>query len=217
VIQTAILLLAAGALRPADAEPPSPEHRSRWFVRAGALRAHYNSGARIALDGSVLPDATAHVTHSSTLIFDVGYDLTDDVSLMAMGGIPPTAKVIGKGSVEPFGELGKVRFGPAVLTIVYRLPGWHGLRPYVGAGAAHLFILKAYDRSVTGLKVRDHNGLAVQAGVEYSLSRKWGVFADYKHIGLHVNATGALAGEPVRARVKLNPDLMSAGVKYHFD
>jgi hypothetical protein len=32
-----------------------------------------------------------------------------------------------------------------------------------------------------------------------------------------VYATGSLAGEPVRAKVMLNPDLMSAGLKLHFD
>jgi outer membrane protein len=56
----------------------------------------------------------------------------------------------------------------------------------------------------------------VQAGVEYQLSNKWALFADYKHIWLHVNAEGFLAGEPVRARVALNPDLISTGIKFHF-
>jgi outer membrane protein len=58
--------------------------------------------------------------------------------------------------------------------------------------------------------------LVLQAGVEYRLSRKWELFADYKHIWLNVHAEGFLAGEPVRARVALNPDLISTGIKFHF-
>ena len=157
------------------------------------------------------------MTDSATVAVDVGYDLSDNVSVMLMGGIPPSADVIGKGSVSSFGKLGHVRFGPAILTAVYRLPARHGFRPYVGAGAAHLFILKEEDGSVTELKVHDHNGFVLQSGVDYRLNRQWELFADYKHTWLSVHATGFLAGEPVRARVRLNPDLISAGVKFHFD
>jgi outer membrane protein len=110
-----------------------------------------------------------------------------------------------------------VRFGSAILTAVYRFRDWHGLRPCVGAGGAHPFILKADDRSLKDLEVKDGNGFVVQAGVQYRLSRKWELFADYKHIWLSVHATGVLAGEPIRAKVTPNPDLMSVGIKFHFD
>jgi outer membrane protein len=195
---------------------PKSNGVSPWFVRVGVARAHYNSGARIALDGARLPGATVGVTDSTTVTFDVGYDLSENVSVMLMGGIPPRAAVIGQGSVSSFGKLGHVRFGPAVLTAVYRLPGWHGLRPYAGAGGTHLFILKTEDAAVTHLKAHDSNGFVVQAGVECRLNERWELFADYKHIWLKVNAEGFLAGEPVRARVTLDPDLVSAGVKFRF-
>jgi outer membrane protein len=196
--------------------PNVKRQTSRWFVRVGALGAFYNSSARIATGGSVIPGASAHATDSKTIIFDIGYDISDDVAVMFMGGIPPTANVMGRGTVASAGKLGKVRFGPAILTGVYRLPEWHGFRPYVGAGVAHLFILKEYDGSVKGLKVRDDWGPVLQAGVEYRLTRKWELFADYKRVGLSVPAKGYLGGEPVRARVTLNPDLFSAGIKFHF-
>ena len=136
---------------------------------------------------------------------------------MFTGRIPPSADVIGEGSVAPFGKLGHVRFGPVILTAIYRLPAWNGMRPYAGVGAAHLFILKTADGAVDGLKVDDHNGPVVQAGVEYRLNRRWEVFADYKHIWLSVHAKGYLANEPIRAKVTLDPDLISAGVKFRFD
>jgi outer membrane protein len=245
MIATVLPLMAAGLVPASDsmqgfpssgaessqvATPPAADERfqyntptrpkatkvSPWFVRVGVVRAHYNSSARIALDGAALPGGTVGVTDNTTVTFDVGYDLSKDVAIMLMGGIPPRAAVIGEGSVTSFGKLGRVRFGPAVLTAVYRLPGWHGLRPYVGAGGIHLFILKTYDGAVTQLKAHDSNGVVAQAGVEYRLNEKWELFADYKHIWLKVDAQGFLAGEPVRARVTLDPDLISAGVKFHF-
>ena len=229
MIETALSLLAASAVQASPHTAPvqtlmpdavahdEKEPTSHWSVRVGVARALYNSNARITTRGNILPGSTARVTDNTTLTVDVGYDLSDDVSVMFMGGIPPTADVIGEGSVSSFGKLGHVRFGPLVLTAVYRLPAWKGLKPYVGAGGAHLFILKTNDRAVKDLKVQDHNGFVIQGGVEYRLSRKWELFADYKHIWLNVHATGSLAGEPVRAKVTLNPDLISAGLKFHFE
>jgi outer membrane protein len=235
MILAALPLLAAGSVASsemvANAPPPvpskteqsvAPDNRkgrktSRWFGRVGISRIHYNDGAAIALDGAVIPRASAEVTDNTTLTFDVGYDLSDRWAIMVMAGVPPRAAVIGEGSVAAFGKLGSVRFGPAILTAVYRLPEWHRLRPYVGAGGAHLFIIKTYDAAVTDLQAHDSWGVVAQTGVEYRLSEKWELYADYKHVWLRVRADGLLAGEPVKARVKLNPDVISAGIKFRFD
>jgi outer membrane protein len=235
MIEAALALLAAGGFGPpgavaaapsqVQAEPEEdvasigrkPTKSSRWFGRVGIAEAHYNSSARIALDGAVIPGGSARVTDNTTVIVDIGYDLSDKWAVMLTVGVPPRASVIGRGSVEELGKLGSVRFGPAVLTAVHRLPEWHGVRPYVGAGGAHLFILNTHDGAVTRLKAHDSWGFVAQAGVEYRLDRRWELFADYKRIWLRVDADGRLAGEPVKARVKLDPDLVSVGIKFHFD
>jgi outer membrane protein len=238
MIVSALPLMLAGALQAQDAtalaaspiasdvaEIAAPQvaaprnlarETSRWFVRAGILRAHYNSGARIAINGEVIHGASASVTDNLTASFDIGYEISDKFAVMLMGGIPPKAAVTGKGAVAPFGKLGEVRFGPAILTGIYRFPRWRGLRPYVGAGGTRLFILKAEDGAVSQLRVHDSWGAVVQAGVEYSLNRKWELFVDYKRLWLKVDAEGRLGGAPVRARVTLDPDVVSAGVKFHF-
>lgn len=235
MIETALPLMLVGALQAQDpmiaaASPIAdevaevaapidrkPTKRNQWFARAGILRAHYNSGARIATNGELIPGSSAEVTDNVTISVDIGYDVSDHFAVMLMGGIPPKAAVIGKGTVAPFGTLGKVRFGPAILTGIYRFPRWRGLRPYVGAGGTHLFIVKAEDRAVTQLRVHDSWGAVVQAGVEYRLNREWELFVDYKRLWLKVNAEGRLGGAPVRARVTLNPDVVSAGVKFQFN
>jgi outer membrane protein len=235
MIQAALLLLVAGSLARfepvtnaptlvhAEPEPsiaPSdrePRKRSPWFGRIGIAEAHYNSGASIAIDGDVIPGSSARVTDNRTLIVDVGYDLSDSWAVMLTVGVPPRASVSGRGSVGQFGKLGSVLFGPAIVTAVYRLPEWHRFHPYVGAGGVHLFVLDSHDGAVTQLKAHDSWGFVAQAGVEYRLNRKWELFADYKRIWLRVDADGQIAGAPVNARVKLDPDLISAGIKFHFD
>ena len=113
-------------------------------------------------------------------------------------------------------ELGAVDFGPVILTGIYRLPQKHRVRPHVGAGATHIFILGNHDAAITQLKVHDNWGFVLEAGFEFHLTRSWALFEDYKRLWLHVNAEGLLGNAPRRAGVTLDPDLVSAGLKFHF-
>ena len=234
MIQAAVALMLAVLPQAQDPGPPppspiatetaqvaapvevAPKTQSRWFARVGALGALYHSHATIATNGSVIPGATARVSSDVTMGFDIGYDLSDRFAVMLMGGIPPTPSVIGEGSVASFGRLGSVLYGPVFLTGVYRLPAWRGFRPYVGGGVARAIILKNKDGAVTDLKVHGNWGGVVQAGVEYRLNHRTELYVDYKRLWLYVDAGGRLAGAPMRARVTLDPDLVSVGVKFHF-
>ena len=198
-------------------ETPVPAMESHWFVRVGVLGAAYDSSATISTSGQLIPGATAHAQNNVTAIVDVGYDLTKDFAIAMMSGIPPRTAVEGRGSVAPFGTLGAVRYGPMFLTGIYRLPWeWGALRPYIGAGGAHAFIFNNFDGSVTQLKVHANSGYAFQAGLEYRTSDSWGFFVDYKRLWISLNADGLLGNLPVTARVALNPNLISAGMRYQF-
>lgn len=76
--------------------------------------------------------------------------------------------------------------------------------------------MRDHDGAVTQLKVHDNWGAALQAGVEHRLNNGSELFVNYKRLWLYVNADGRLANAPVRARVTLDPDLISVGVKFHF-
>jgi outer membrane protein W len=57
----------------------------------------------------------------------------------------------------------------------------------------------------------------VQGGAEYEVNSKYTVFVDFKEVWLAVNAHGVLSDNTdVKARVKLNPSLLSVGIKFHF-
>jgi outer membrane protein W len=52
--------------------------------------------------------------------------------------------------------------------------------------------------------------------MEYELHRKLNLFVDFKEAWLAVDATGQLSGKvPVKARVKLNPSLVSVGIRFN--
>lgn len=232
MIGAALLVALSGQAvqSPADGVPPiaqetaelesnatqEGEVRSHWFARTGVAGALYNSGAKIAAGGVVVPGATVKIADDVTAMLDIGYNISDSLAVQVMVGIPPRAAAIGKGTVAPFGTLGSVRLGPVIATGVYRLPYYGGFRPYVGAGGTYVFILKDSDGAVTDLNVRGNWGAVLQAGLEYRVNRRLELFADYKRLWVKVRAEGMLGPAPARARVTLDPDLVSAGIKLNF-
>lgn len=151
-----------------------------------------------------------------TVTFDLGYEITRNVSVSVTSGIPVKPHVTGEGAAESLGMLGKVRYGPALFTGYYRFPKVGRFRPYVGGGAAYAIIFKEFDGSVKQLRVHNNWGSVLQGGAEYEVNSKYTFFIDFKEVWLAVDAQGVLSdGVPVKARVKLNPSLITIGVKFH--
>ena len=211
------LLLASLGPAVAFADPPAAPS-SPWFGRVGALAAFYDSSASIATNGETLPGASATVSNNETVSFDVGYDLTRHVAVSVLLGAPPKPTITGEGTVASLGELGRVRFGPVILSGYYRFRPTAAFRPYAGLGVAYVIIFNEYDGAVEDLDVHDNWATVAQAGAEYRLSPKCDFFVDVKHLWLALDADGFLAGGvPVAARVMLDPLLVSMGVKFRFD
>lgn len=207
---------------PSDAPADAPRAHERpfaetdWVVGIGVVGAFYHSGATIATSGQLIPGGTANVSNNLSFIFDVNRYIAKDFSLSFMAGFPPKPAVTGKGSVTALGELGKVRYGPAILTADYHLPKLRTFRPYVGAGAGYAIIFKEHDAAVSDLKAHNNWGTVLQAGAEHELSRNMALFIDVKEVWLAVNAHGSLSGVvPVTAHVKLNPTVVSVGMRFH--
>jgi outer membrane protein len=207
-----------------EAEPASdaqvlsaPFKPTKWFSRVGILVAPYHSSANIATNGQPLSGGTAEASSNMSVTFDLGYELTKNVSVSVMSGIPVKPHVTGEGTAASLGVLGKVRYGPMIVSGYYRFPKTGRFQPYVGGGAAYAIIFKNFDGSVKNLKVHNNWGSVVQGGAEYQVNSKYTLFIDFKQVWLAVNARGVLDdGTPVKARITLNPSLLSVGVKFHF-
>jgi len=189
---------------------------SRWFGRIGLAGATYHSGATLATNGAIIPGATGDVSYDVTLTVDIGYDLTKNIFASLTIGIPPRPMITGQGTVASLGELGAVRYGPAMLSGGYRFRRWGPFQPYAGPGVVYAIMLKDHDASVSDLHVRNNFGFVLQAGAEHRLSRKWSFFTDVKEIWLGVDAHGSIGDAPVTAHVKMNPTLFTTGLRYHF-
>ena len=192
-----------------------PFKQSRWFTRVGFMVAPYHSSATIATNGQTLSGGTAEASNNMSVTFDLGYEITKNISVLVTSGIPVKPHVTGEGTAAPLGILGKVRYGPAIFSGQYRFPKIGKFRPYVGGGAAYAIIFKNFDGSVKDLKVHNNWGSVIQGGTEYEVNSKYTFFVDFKEVWLAVNADGVLSdGTNVKARVKLNPSLITVGIKF---
>jgi len=193
-----------------------PFKQSRWFTRVGFMVAPYHSSATIATNGQTLSGGTAEASNNMSLTFDLGYEITKNISVLVTSGIPVKPHVTGEGAAAPLGILGKVRYGPMILSGQYQFPKTGKFRPYVGGGAAYAVIFKNIDGSVKDLKVHNNWGSVIHGGTEYEVNSKYTFFVDFKEVWLAVNADGVLSdGTGVKARVKLNPSLITVGIKFH--
>jgi outer membrane protein len=194
-----------------------PLKQSRWFTRVGFMVAPYHSSATIATNGQPLSGGTAEASNNMSVTFDLGYEITKNISVTMTSGIPVKPHVTGEGTAAALGILGKVRYGPAIFAGQYQFPKIGRFRPYLGGGAAYAIIFKNFDGSVKDLRVNNNWGSVVQGGAEYEVNSKYTVFVDFKEVWLAVNAHGVLTdGTDVKARVKLNPSLVTVGIKFHF-
>lgn len=185
------------------------------YIHAGPGALVFDASAQVASAGAVIPGASVQIPRNTTLVTELGYRWRNfGVSLT--GGAPPLATVNGAGALEPLGALGQIRYGPTVLTLHYHFNAQGRLQPYVGGGPVLLLIFRNRDGAVTRLRVDNHWGAAVQAGVEYRLDSRLALYADVKKATLKTNATALLEGAPIKARIRLDPAVISAGLSLRF-
>lgn len=201
-----------GIAKPSMAVPTSDP---MWFLKVGVSGVIFNSSASIKVGGVTVPGASARAHNNVTATFEIGRYLTNNIALAFTGGYPPLAKLTGAGTAAPFGTLGKATYGPAVLTLQYHVKEWGAFQPYVGVGGVYAVILNSRDGAIRNLHVKSGVGFALQAGVDYQLSRNWVVFVDVKKLFVSVNATGILLGSAT-AKVKLDPTIATVGLSYRF-
>lgn len=200
-------LLSLPAL--ALAQSPGP-----WWVHVGPVHAKFHTAADVSLGGAIVPGAGLEASSNTTLGLEVGYDLTPNLAARVTVGVPPTTRITGTGPLAGAGELGRIKYGPAVASLTWAFDGMGAARPYLGAGINYTIVLASKDGAITSLDAKNAFGGVLQAGVDVPLNKRWGIFLDVKKIYLKTTATGTVGPAPVSASVRLNPLLVHAGLSY---
>lgn len=192
---------------------------SPWTVRLGAAHVAFSPKADVSVNGALVPGADASASDNTTLGFEFSYDFDTRWTARFLAGVPPKTTLTGKGALAGTGTLGKVTYGPAALTLTYKLLDSGPIRPYIGAGINYTIVFKSEDGFISNLDVNSAFGSVAQIGAEMPLEGGWSVSLDARKIFLKTKADGllpAMGGAAAHADVKLDPLVIFASVGKRF-
>lgn len=153
--------------------------------------------------------ASDRITVSSKVIpeVDISYFITPNIAAELVLTYPQKHDVRLDGA-----KIGTFKHLPPTLTLQYHFSPASQISPYVGAGINYTNISSVDLPGGLGL---DHSstGLALQAGVDFKLDKKWSINLDVKKVQIRSDVK---AGGSAVSRVKIDPVLFGVGVGYRF-
>ena len=160
--------------------------------------------------------ADATIGSATTLLVTFERELAPNLGLEFVLGVPPKIKAKGSGTVAFLGEvLSAKNVAPTVLLNYHFGDASSALRPYLGAGINYTRFTGASTPYGWQVSLSDSWGLAVQAGLDYALSRQWGLFASVAAVQVKSDLV-AVGAAVLRTTIDFRPTTLSAGVSYKF-
>lgn len=194
----ATLSLVAGSNAMAEESP--------WLVRVRAV--HLDPADKSDQVGGT--GASDRLTISSKTIpeFDVSYFFTPNIAAELVLTYPQRHDVMLDGA-----KIGSFKHLPPTLLLQYHFVNDSPFKPYLGAGVNYTTMSKV---DILGGKAgleHDSVGLALQAGLDYAIDKKWSVNFDVKKVQIR---SDVFIGGAKASRVKVDPLLVGVGVGYRF-
>jgi len=117
-------------------------------------------------------------------------------------------------------NLGHAQIYP-IMAVLQWHPMEHGLiRPYIGAGAAHIILKDVNQRiggsGATGIEFNDPTGLLLDAGLRIHISNKWDAFGDVRYVPVETRGKTTFPGTAASLRLEVKPLIAGFGVAYRF-
>ena len=194
----ATLSLVAGSNAMAEESP--------WLVRVRAV--HLDPADKSDQVGGT--GASDRLTISSKTIpeFDVSYFFTPNIAAELVLTYPQRHDVMLDGA-----KIGSFKHLPPTLLLQYHFVNDSPFKPYLGAGVNYTTMSKV---DILGGKAgleHDSVGLALQAGLDYAIDKKWSVNFDVKKVQIR---SDVFIGGAKASRVKVDPLMVGVGVGYRF-
>jgi outer membrane protein len=164
----------------------------------------------------VPPGADIQFGDATTLTFGYEHKFSPQLSIEIAAGIPPKHDTVATGPIAFLGTVFSVKqFAPTIF-LNYSF-GQDGavLRPFVGIGANYTKFIDAKSNLGQNIELSDSVGLAVQAGLQYAISKQWGVYAVFAMADVKSDLV-ATANTVQRTNIDFRPKVFSAGLSYKF-
>ena len=214
------IFITAAAIAALMAAGPAQAEKGDWIVRVRAIMVAPNE--KTGPVTPTFPTANTSVENSYAPELDFTYMATKHIGAEL---ILATTKhhVTGQGPLAGVGKLAGTWVLPPTLTLQYHLAPDAHVRPYVGAGLNYTIFYNekasaALNSAIgkTDVHLKDSVGYALQAGLDFDLTRRVFANLDVKYIDIDTKAkltTGALIN---RERVHLDPLVVGIGLGMRF-
>lgn len=216
------VVLAALAAVATSAMPAAAQEAGDAYVRVAAARTKLIDKGDIRTNGVLDPTADYKTRDAYHGELTGGYFVVKGVSIEASISTPATTNNIPAGSLAGLPNLGDDEFTMATVGVNFQ-PFKGRVSPFVGGGMQFQFTTQERDGLAVGLNIPNANGPYVQAGVDYAISPKFGLFASVRKAWYHTNASGLLPLDAtyttfaqVNAKAELDPLTIQLGVTARF-
>ncbi|MGZ8281521.1 MAG: OmpW/AlkL family protein [Allosphingosinicella sp.] len=188
-----------------------------WFVRPGVTALDLaNDVESLTLGGAEVPGVGMQTDTHFTPTAQVGRFIGDHFAVSATLGLPPHIEAQGSGSLQPFGKLAELTYGPMTLTGQFRPIRSGPVQPWIGAGLAYMIVFSTEDAAFQDVEIDNDLSPAVEVGADIMVAPNWGFFVEAKRAWLRTEARGTFAGAPVVADIHLDPWAFSGGLTFRF-
>jgi outer membrane protein len=186
-------------------------------VKFGAIRYDTHSKTNGVSGIGVPPGADATTGDATTVLLTYERLVTPAIGIELVVGVPPKITARATGSVAFLGDVLSARNVAPTLLVNYHF-GAKGdaLRPYVGAGINYTrFTDVKTTLPASKVELGDSTGLALQAGVDYAIDERWGVFASVAKVDVKSKlvATGATV---LQSTIDFRPITFAVGVSWRY-
>jgi outer membrane protein len=151
----------------------------------------------------------------------LNFFLSDHVSIEAKAAALESrlrVRIVGSDFIAT-ADLGRAQILPISAVLQWHLSEHGTIRPYLGAGVAHV-ILRDVNRSVTssatGIHFKDPTGLVVDGGLEFNLSKRFGIYGDARYIPVETKSTASFVGTTSAVKMNVRPLIVSSGIAWRF-
>ena len=193
----AALALAASTLTPALAQSSD----GAWLVRARAV--HLDPANKDTIDG-----LDVGINSKWLPEVDITYFFTPNIAAELILTYPQKQDVKADGS-----KIGTLKHLPPVLTIQYHFDQVNGFKPYVGAGLNYTRFSNV--DLPDGFSIDKNSvGFALQAGVDYEISKGMYLNLDIKKVQIRTDLKHDTLGN--LGEVKVDPLLVGLGIGWRF-
>jgi outer membrane protein len=189
------LVLAGGVALPLAAQA----QEGPWLVRVRAVNLDSankdSTGLDLTVNDKVIPE------------LDISYFFTPNIAAELILTYPQKHTLKAGGT-----EIGSLKHLPPTLTAQYHFTQLGALKPYLGAGLNYTRFSSV--ELPAGVSIdKNSYGLAVQAGVDYTVAKNVYLNFDVKKVQI---STKVSSGSTELGKFKVDPLLIGAGVGYRF-